>query len=76
MINYLFYANCSPRFKHLAEQYEIREKQLEKINEQINLETQLNEAKLAKLKVESTIEKEILLKLVFFLGNSFGSCFY
>lgn len=50
------------RFKYLAEQYEIREKQLEKINEQINLETQLNEAKLAKAKMEATIEKEILLK--------------
>lgn len=32
------------------------------MNEQIALETQLNEAKLAKVQMESTIEKEILLK--------------
>lgn len=50
------------KFKYLAEQYELREKQLEKLNEQIKLETQLNEAKLAKVRMESTIEKEILLK--------------
>lgn len=50
------------RFKFLAEQYDVRERQLEKIHEQINLETQLNEAKLAKLKMETTIEREILLK--------------
>lgn len=50
------------KFKYLAEQYELREKQLEKLNEQIKLETQLNEAKLAKVHMESTIEKEILLK--------------
>lgn len=50
------------RFKYLAEQYEMREKQLMKTNEQINLSTQLNEAKLAKIKMESTIEREILLK--------------
>lgn len=50
------------KFKYLAEQYELREKQLEKLNEQIKLETQLNEAKLAKVQMESTIEREILLK--------------
>lgn len=50
------------KFKFLAEQYELREQQLEKLNEQIKLETQLNEAKLAKVHMESTIEKEILLK--------------
>lgn len=50
------------KFKYLAEQYDLREKQLEKLNEQIKLETQLNEAKLAKVQMESTIEKEILLK--------------
>lgn len=50
------------KFKYLAEQYELREKQLEKLNEQIKLETQLNEAKLAKAQMEATIEKEILLK--------------
>lgn len=50
------------RFKYLAEQYEMREKQLMKTNEQINLSTQLNEAKIAKTKMEATIEREILLK--------------
>lgn len=50
------------RFKYLAEQYELREKQLGKINEQIELESKLNEAKIAKAKMEATIEKEILLK--------------
>ncbi|KAG4076144.1 hypothetical protein HA402_011490 [Bradysia odoriphaga] len=50
------------KFKYLAEQYEMREKQLMKTNEQINLSTQLNEAKLAKIKMESTLEREILLK--------------
>lgn len=50
------------KFKFLAEQYELREKQLEKLNEQIKLETQLNEAKLAKVQMEATIEREILLK--------------
>lgn len=55
-------AEMTKKFKYLAEQYELREKQLEKLNEQIKLETQLNEAKLAKVQMESTIEKEILLK--------------
>ncbi|XP_037041123.1 alpha-taxilin [Bradysia coprophila] len=50
------------KFKYLAEQYEMREKQLMKTNEQVNLSTQLNEAKLAKIKMESTLEREILLK--------------
>lgn len=46
----------------MAEQYELREKQLEKLNEQIKLETQLNDAKLAKIQMEATIEREVLLK--------------
>lgn len=50
----------------MAEQYELREKQMEKINEQISLETQLNEAKMAKAQMEKTIEKEISLKYVDF----------
>lgn len=54
--------DMAKKFKNLAEQYEIREKQLEKLNEQIKIETQLNEAKLAKGQMEATIEKEILLK--------------
>lgn len=54
--------DMAKKFKYLAEQYDIREKQLEKLNEQIKLEAQLNEAKLAKAQMEATIEKEILLK--------------
>lgn len=50
------------KLKYLAEQYQVREKQLEKINEQVQLESQLHEAKLAKLQMEATIEKEILLR--------------
>lgn len=50
------------RFKFLAEQYELREKQLEKLNEQIKLESQLNDAKLAKIQMEAIIEREVLLK--------------
>lgn len=50
------------KFKYLAEQYELREKQLEKMNEQIKLETQLHDAKLAKVQMEAAIQKEILLK--------------
>lgn len=55
-------AEMTKKFKYLAEQYELREKQLEKLNEQIKLETQLHEAKLAKVQMEATIQKEILLK--------------
>lgn len=58
-IMFVLYLN---RFKFLAEQYELREKQLEKLNEQIKLESQLNDAKLAKIKMEATIEREVLLK--------------
>lgn len=50
------------KLKYLAEQYQIREKQLEKINEQVQLENQLHEAKLAKVQMEATMEKEILLR--------------
>lgn len=52
------------RFKCLAEQCELREKQLDKLNEQMKLENQLSEAKLAKMKMEAAIENEILLKYV------------
>lgn len=59
---YIMFVLCLNRFKFLAEQYELREKQLEKLNEQIKLESQLNDAKLAKIKMEATIEREVLLK--------------
>uniref|UniRef100_A0A0K8VVD1 Alpha-taxilin n=1 Tax=Bactrocera latifrons TaxID=174628 RepID=A0A0K8VVD1_BACLA len=46
----------------LAEQYHMREQQLEKLNEQVQLESQLHQAKLNKVQVEAAMEKEILLK--------------
>lgn len=50
------------RLKCLAEQYQTREKQVQKISEQIQLEYQLHEAKLAKIQMEAAIEKETLLR--------------
>lgn len=43
-------------------QYEEREKQMDRINKQMELVTQLNEAKLAKATVEAMAEKEAFLK--------------
>ncbi|XP_065355112.1 alpha-taxilin [Calliphora vicina] len=50
------------KLKFLAEQYHAREQQLEKLNEQVQLESQLHQAKLSKVQVESAMEKEILIK--------------
>ncbi|XP_030374047.1 alpha-taxilin [Scaptodrosophila lebanonensis] len=50
------------KLKLLAEQYQTREKHLEKLNEQVKLETQLHQAKLNKAMVEAAMEKEILTK--------------
>ncbi|TMW53849.1 hypothetical protein DOY81_001134, partial [Sarcophaga bullata] len=50
------------KLKFLAEQYQAREQQLEKLNEQVQLESQLHQAKLSKVQVESAMEKEILIK--------------
>ncbi|KAL7728410.1 hypothetical protein ACLKA6_005171 [Drosophila palustris] len=50
------------KLKLLAEQYQAREKHLEKLNEQVQLESQLHQAKLNKAQVEATMEKEILTK--------------
>lgn len=52
----------SNKFKTILTQYEEREKQMERINKQMDLVTQLNEAKLAKSHVESLAEKEAFLK--------------
>lgn len=52
------------RLKLLAEQYQAREKHLEKLNEQVQLESQLYQAKLNKAKVEAAMEKDILTKWV------------
>lgn len=50
------------KFKSVCEQYELREQQVEKISKQLQLESQLADARLAKAKLEMTAEKEILLK--------------
>lgn len=50
------------KFKTILSQYEEREKQMDRINKQMELVTQLNEAKLAKAKIEALAEKEAFLK--------------
>lgn len=50
------------KLKLLAEQYQTREQHLEKLNEQVQLEAQLHQAKLQKCQVEAAMEKEILSK--------------
>ncbi|XP_068155759.1 alpha-taxilin [Drosophila tropicalis] len=50
------------KLKLLAEQYQTREQHLEKLNEQVHLESQLHQAKLNKAQVEAAMEKEILTK--------------
>lgn len=54
----------SHKFKHILTQYEEREKQMDRINKQMELVTQLNEAKLAKASVEALAERETFLKQV------------
>lgn len=58
------YVWCVFRLKLLADQYQAREKHLEKLNEQVQLESQLHQAKLSKAQVEAAMEKEILTKWV------------
>lgn len=48
----------SSKFKYILEQYELREQQMDKINKQMDLVTQLNDAKLAKIQVELQAERE------------------
>ncbi|BFF93153.1 alpha-taxilin [Drosophila madeirensis] len=50
------------KFKLQAEQYQTREQHLEKLNEQVKLESQLHQARLSKAQVEAAMEKEILKK--------------
>ncbi|XP_037944567.1 gamma-taxilin-like [Teleopsis dalmanni] len=50
------------KLKFLADQYRTRELQMEKLNEQVQLESQLHQAKLNKVEVASAMEKEILIK--------------
>jgi Myosin-like coiled-coil protein len=52
----------SKRFQFLLSQYELRDEQMEKINKQMDLMTQLNEAKLAKAYVEGAAEREKVLE--------------
>lgn len=52
----------SQKFKQILTQYEDREKQMDRINKQMELVTQLNEAKLAKAGVEQLAERENFLK--------------
>lgn len=52
----------SQKFKHILSQYEEREKQMDRINKQMELVTQLNEAKLAKAGVEAQAEREAYIK--------------
>ncbi|XP_070504521.1 beta-taxilin-like isoform X2 [Chironomus tepperi] len=54
----------SQKFKKILTQYEEREKQMDRINKQMELVTQLNEAKLAKASVEALAEREMFLKQV------------
>lgn len=58
----LYNIDMTKKLKHLAEQYETKEHQIDKINEQVNIEQQLHEAKLAKAQMEAALEKEILLR--------------
>lgn len=50
------------RFQYILEQYDIREKQIEKINKQLDLNNQLNDARMAKLQMEKSVEKELMLR--------------
>lgn len=52
----------SKKFKYILEQYELREQQVEKMGKQLDLANQLSEAKLTKLQMEGSVEKEILLR--------------
>lgn len=54
--------DMSQKFKTILGQYEEREKQMDRINKQMELVTQLNEAKLAKSNIEGLAEKEAFLK--------------
>ncbi|KAL0275604.1 UNVERIFIED_CONTAM: hypothetical protein PYX00_003409 [Menopon gallinae] len=48
------------KFTTLCEQYELREQQVEKMTKQMQLESQLADVKLAKVKIDMFAEKELL----------------
>ena len=50
------------KLQMLCDQYSIREQHLEKLGKQYEIERQLNEAKLAKIRMDSAESKEIMLK--------------
>lgn len=54
-------ADMAKKFKFILEQYELRDQQMDKMNKQMELVTQLNEAKLAKANMETAAEKEKFL---------------
>jgi len=54
--------DMTTKLKNICEQYEIRQQQVERISKQMQLEQQLADAKLAKLKMEMAAEREILLR--------------
>ncbi|VVC45066.1 Hypothetical protein CINCED_3A016836 [Cinara cedri] len=53
--------DMSSRLKNVCEQYELREQQVVKLAKQIELETQLCDAKLAKANMEISVERESIL---------------
>lgn len=53
--------DMSSRLKNVCEQYELREQQVVKLAKQIELETQLCDAKLAKANMEISVERETIL---------------
>ncbi|XP_054271947.1 alpha-taxilin [Macrosteles quadrilineatus] len=54
--------DMTTKLKNICEQYEIRQQQVERISKQMQLEQQLADAKLAKLKMEMAAEREMLLR--------------
>ncbi|CAO1412179.1 unnamed protein product [Diamesa serratosioi] len=60
----------SSKFKYILEQYEQRELQMDKVNKQMELITQLNEAKMEKSKIESLAEKENYMQQMIILEDT------
>ncbi|KAG8302272.1 hypothetical protein J6590_036161 [Homalodisca vitripennis] len=54
--------DMTTKLKNICEQYEIRQQQVERISKQMQLEQQLADAKLSKLKMEMAAEREVLLR--------------
>uniref|UniRef100_A0A1B6D608 Alpha-taxilin n=1 Tax=Clastoptera arizonana TaxID=38151 RepID=A0A1B6D608_9HEMI len=54
--------DIAAKLKNVCEQYELREQQMDKIAKQMELETQLADAKMAKLQMERAADKEMFLR--------------